>query len=130
MRMGAGDGPRRFASSRINRFDQSGLTDRDIDTPSGRIEERHVRWTRDRPASGDVAGPAVDLDEMAIIAGGVETVAGVVDIETMGATRWEFPLDEQVQVGKPGHEDHRWLANTQKQPPGGRVRYAPARSAR
>jgi hypothetical protein len=72
-----------FARSRIDRFDQAGLADRDVNEAGCGIEERHIRSAGNRPHVRDPAGAGVDLDQRAVVAGGVKAPARMIDVEAV-----------------------------------------------
>jgi hypothetical protein len=66
---------------------------------SRRIEERHVGRAGDRPQIGDVASSAVDFHQRAVVASGIKTLAGMIDVETVRAARRQLSLDDVAEVG-------------------------------
>src|SRR5882724_11992887 len=116
MRIGAGDRSHRIAGFGIDGFDQSRLTDSDMDMTGGRVEEGYVGWPGNRPDIGDLSGAAVDLDEIAGIACGVETFARVIDVETVRAAGRKPPLRNGAQVGQAYDQNHGRFADTEEQP--------------
>src|SRR4051812_41517743 len=101
-----------------------------MDAAGGRIEPRHVRRSGNGPDIGDFAGAAVDLDEIAGIAGGIETLARMIDVETMRATAREPTLREGTQIRQAHDQDHRRLADAEEQPLRRGIGHTPARPAR
>jgi hypothetical protein len=81
------------------------------------------------PDIGDLAGSAVDLDEIAGIARGIEALACMIDVETMRAAAREPPLREGTQIRQAHDQDHRRLADAEEQPLRCGIGHAPARPA-
>src|SRR5215475_11603416 len=85
VRAGARDGTLARAGLRMDGFDQAGLADRHVNETGRRIEEGHVGRAGDLPGIRDLSGKAVDLDERAVVASGVEAMTGMVDVEAVRA---------------------------------------------
>src|SRR5207247_10827597 len=85
-----------LAASRSDLFDKARLADRDVDQSSRRIEEGHMWRPRNWPDIHDLAGSAVDFDQRAVVACGIEPAAGVVVVETMRAAAWKLPLRDRA----------------------------------
>jgi hypothetical protein len=91
-----------------------------------RIEEGHIRHASYRPDVGDFAVVAINLDQRTVVASGIETLAPMIDVEAMGATQWQFPMDDIAEIGKPGDQYHRRLADAEVYPLGVGIGHAPA----
>src|SRR5947209_20307335 len=90
------------AAPRVDSLDEARLADRNMDEAGRRIEESHVRGAGNRPDVLDLTGDAVDFDQRAVVAGGIEATATVIDIETMCASRRHLPLPHHLTIADHG----------------------------
>lgn len=74
------DRPDRLAGLRINRVNDARLADRHVNSAGGAIEESLHRGASNGPDVRNQSRGAVDLDQIAVIAGGVKPTAGMIDV--------------------------------------------------
>src|SRR6185437_16296315 len=95
-----------------------------------RIEKGHLRRACNWPDIGDFSDIAVNLDQRAVIAGGIETLASMIDVKAVGAAGWQFPIDNVGEIGEACDQHHRRLADAEVYPFGAGIGHAPARPSR
>src|SRR5215468_12033085 len=70
----------------IDGFDKAWFANGDVNTAGRRVEERNIGRAGNGPHVGDLAGRAIDLHQLTIIARGIEPSTGMIDVEAMRAT--------------------------------------------
>src|SRR6476620_10805980 len=118
-------GPCSVSASRIDGLHKARFADRNMDATGDGVKTGHIRASSDGPVIRDLTGGAIDFDECAVIACGIEAVAGIVDVETMSAAGGKLPFRDRAQIGQAGDQHHGWLANTDEHTSGGGIGHAP-----
>src|SRR5258705_11122798 len=99
-RLGAVSGGelRTGAGAWIDGLDQSGLANRHMHETARRVEEGRVGSAGERPPTTDLPGDGIEFDERPTVAGDVEPVRLMIDIDAMGAGRWHRPVLDLVEL--------------------------------
>jgi hypothetical protein len=114
------------ASASVDTVHQPRLADRNVHKAAGWIEEGRIWNSSERPLATHFSDGCIYLNEGPAVAGDIQPVPLMINIDPVRARRREVPELNPVKLGQPRHQDHRGVSDCKEHSRAVSIGHAPS----